>query len=502
MIKIFSEQTCTKDIVPSLSSHISYEQVAERTKQEIGVITSTNQQYAVCEGYTAWASLNPDDKIDLEARLTTDAEAIKREFALLCWKVRDSFEQRNIKPRTLASALLDLSVHEESPDSDSLLKEEEEALMNAKSVHDTFDVLRPHMNYFNYEILQFLIEGKGSKDDKSALTTFLKNFKEFCRRHVFEVPFNVHSNGHNSENSITQQKLHVKITKRFKSALLIKSASESAQSMSDSTQVEKVCSNKLGISLEDAKNIQRKLAQVLNLKPSSLFLESIAEGSVILTILLPMCVSLAGLDNNSEIAFLSSNGVTILCGPPGKPERQELIPNGIIVRWSPPEYGCDSLAHYQLYYQKKCELETSEWQEVQLTSLDTHMCVSDLSDGDTYVFKICTVSDVGTLQYSDESDPIVLYNSDISVKDIYTVITTVTTMCHEMTTLALSLADSNRIATSLLVKNIISQKQRAEITPTSKPSDRAMILSATIQKMKHFCAKPSAQFPRHTELAH
>ena len=185
LMKIFSEQACTKDIVKQLSSRIRYEQDAEADIEECDTkvyVISRNQQYAVCEGhmYTAWVDLKPADKIDLEARLITEAEVIRKEFALLCWKVRDSFERRDIKPRTLASVLLDLTVHEDSPDSYSLLKEKEEALMSAKSVHDTFDVLRPHMNFYNYEILQFLIEGKGSKDDKSALISFLKKFEDFA----------------------------------------------------------------------------------------------------------------------------------------------------------------------------------------------------------------------------------------------------------------------------------------------------------------------------------
>ena len=169
LIQILSEQSCTKDIVKSLSFHDSCELDVDDDTQDCNAeVFSHSQQYAVCEGrmYTAWVDLKPADKIDLETRLITDAELIRKEFALLCWKVRDSFEQRNIKPRTLASALLDLTIHENSSDSSSLLKEKEEALMSAKSVHDTFDVLRPHMNFFNHEILQFLIEGKGSKDDK------------------------------------------------------------------------------------------------------------------------------------------------------------------------------------------------------------------------------------------------------------------------------------------------------------------------------------------------
>ena len=481
LIKIFSEQTCTKDIVKSLSFHDSCEQDVDDNPQDCNMeVVSHSQQYAVCEGrmYTAWVDLKPADKIDLEARLTTDAEVIREEFALLCWKVRDSFEQRDIKPRTLASALLDLTINEDLSNGNSgipLLKEKEEALMSAKSVHDTFDVLRPHMNFFNYEILQFLIKGKGSKDDKMALSTFLKNFEEFCKRHIFEVPFTVYSNDQNSDNPIMQQRLHVKVTRHFKAALLTQGASESVPTTSDSTQIEKICSNKLGINLEDAKNIQRKFAKILNLKPSSLFLDSISEGSVILTFLLPGSVSLVDLDNNPEIVLLLSNGVIILCGPPGKPELKELTPNGIVLRWSPPEYGCGSLAQYILYYQKQCK--TSEWQIIKLNSFETHTCVPDLNDGDTYVFKICTVSDVGTLQYSNESSPIVLSADQILTNNIHKVIVA----NKDKLTSAFSSVEHNKIALTLSMNGVISKENEAQISLASTPSKKATLLVAAIE---------------------
>ena len=485
LIKIFSEQTCTKDIVKSISSRISCEEdIDDDTQDSSTEGVSHSQQYAVCEGrmYTAWVDLKPADKIDLEARLTTDAEVIREEFALLCWKVRDSFEQRDIKPRTLASALLDLTINEDLSNGNSgipLFKEKEETLMRAKSVHDTFDVLRPHMNFFNYEILQFLIKGKGSKDDKKALSTFLKNFEEFCKRHIFEVPFTVYSNDQNSDNPIMQQRLHVKVTRHFKAALLTQGASESVPTPSDSTQLEKICSNTLGINLEDAKNIQRKLAQILNLKPSSLFLDSISEGSVILTFLHPGSKSLAGLDTNPEIAFLSCNGlrVTVLCGPPGKPELKELTTKDVIVQWSPPEYGCNTLAQYILYYQKQCEQETSEWQMIKLNSLETHTCVPDLNDGDTYVFKICTVSDVGTLQYSSESSPIVLSADQILTNNIHKVIVA----NKDKLTSAFSSVEPNKIALTLSMNGVISKENEAQISLASTPSKKATLLVAAIE---------------------
>ena len=190
-----------------------------------------------------------------------------------------------------------------------------------------------------------------------------------------------------------------------------------------------------------------------------------------------MCVSLAGLDHNPEIALLSTNGIHILCGPPGKPELKELTPNGIIVTWSPLEYGCNSLAQYVLYYQKKCEHETSEWQKLELGLQETHTCVPDLSNGDTYVFMICTVSDVGTLQYSDESDPIVISADRILTNNIHQVIVA----NKDILISAFLSADPNTIAVMLSIKEIISAKFEAQISLSSTPSEKATLLVTAIE---------------------
>ena len=177
--------------------------------------------------YTAWETLDPDDNIDLEVRLLTDAETIGVKFAHLCTKARDSFEQRGISTLILADTLMDLTVYKPGSSCHDIipLLEEGGTLMRAQSVREIFRALRPHMSFFNYEILQFLIEGKGSEGDKVALATYLSNFMEFCKRHVFEVPFRTYSNGHQIESHKIKQNLHVKITKHFKAAFLIKNIS-------------------------------------------------------------------------------------------------------------------------------------------------------------------------------------------------------------------------------------------------------------------------------------
>jgi hypothetical protein len=257
---------------PNFFSRIRYETVIEVRKQAVGTVISTDQQYAIHEDhhmYTTWASLDPDDKINLEARLLTEAEAIGVKFAHLCTKARDSFEERDVRPQMLADTLMDLTVYKPGSSFHGiipLLKEEDGTLVRAQSVREIFHALSPHMSFFNYEILQFLIEGKGSEGDKVALDTYLKHFTEFCRRHVFEVPLTMYSSGQQIEGHKVKQRLHIKVTKHFKAAFLVRSTTEVLPITGDESQTDSVCSSKLGMSLEDAKNIQIKLANILHLQ--------------------------------------------------------------------------------------------------------------------------------------------------------------------------------------------------------------------------------------------
>ena len=408
---------------------------------------------------------------------------MRKRFAALLLSVIISFKQQDIEPRLLSSAVLALTEYDEPGIGKPLLEREKEALMKAQSVDDTFDVLRPHMTFFNYEILQFLIEQMGSRDDNINLQKFLQEFRRFCRRSVFEIPSNVL--GHSAEKVVDQQKFCIKITKQFKAAFLVQCVKESEVNSQTSSSIqlssrqedrEGVCAPELGISLEDAKHIQRKFASLLKLKVSSIYLDSVTSGSTVLTFLLPSHISLAGLDSDPDIIALSSNGIYILCGPPGKPEPKQLTSNGLVVQWSQPEYGLPCLAKYILYYRKKCS-ETSEWQKLEVGSLETHTCVPYLSDGGTYVLKICTVSDVETLQYSDESDPIVISADEILTNNIHKVIST----NKDTLISAFSSADANTIAVILSIQGVISKEDEIQISLASTPSEKATLLITAIE---------------------
>ena len=479
-LDILSQQEWTKDIfeILQLSSgaphkgdiHLQPRSTTAHspTKSKTAAEVKPHSEHSPSSEEYTFPTLNPDDALELEAQLITSAESMKKKFAALLWKTIESFKCQGISPRTLINGVLAVTEYEDPSIGKPLLEREKEVLAKVQSIDIIFDILRPHMTFFNYEILEFLIEIIGSNEDKRALQDYLHHFRHFCRRSVFEVPKSIF--GHSFEKAVGQQYFHVKITKTFKAAFL----SECTSVEGSSSEI--ICSPKLGISLENAKHIQRKLAVLLKLKFSSLYLDSVSAGSTILTFLIPAHISLAGLDSDPDIIALSSNGIHILCGPPGKPQPKELTSNGLVVQWTQPEYGLPSLAKYILYYQKKCN-ETNEWQKFQLSSLETLTCVPDLSDGDTYVFKICTVSDVGTLQYSDESDPIVISADRILTNNIHKVIVA----NKDTLTSAFSSADPNTIAVMLSIKGVISKEDEAQISLASTPSERATLLITAIE---------------------
>ena len=491
-LDILSKQEWTKDIMKVLQSCISPKQLRKDAGVQAvstGDHDSTDKEQISSSDISSngeehtFPELNSQDKAELEAQLILNADSMRKKFASLLVNVVTSLKRQGINPRELATTVLALTEYDDPAIGKPLLERHKDALMKAQTVDHTFDVLRPHMTFFNHEILEFLIEEMGSPNDKHKLQKFLQEFRRFCRRSVFEIPANVL--GHSVEKMIDQQKFCVKITKQFKAALLVQHTkqSEPDSQTASSTQLsstaedgEEICAPELGISLEDAKHIQRKLASVLKLKVSSIYLDTATSGSTILTFLLPSHISFAGLDSDPDIITLSSNGIHILCGPPGKPEPKELTSNGLVVQWSQPEYGLPSLAKYILYYLKKCN-EMSKWQKFQLSSLETHTCVPDLSDGDTYVFKICTVSDVGTLQYSDESDPIVISADGILTNNIHKVIVA----NKDTLTSAFSSADPNTIAVMLSIKGVISKEDEALISLASTPSEKATLLITAIE---------------------
>jgi hypothetical protein len=129
-------------------------------------------------------------------------------------------------------------------------------LIGSTSVDLVFTHLAPEMSFFNHETLEDIINAFGDEMDKVHLANYSKEFKEFCKRKVFEVEPGHYPCGQ-----------HLKQRKAF--AIVLPTG-------------EKMLRN-----LGDAVKIKETLSDVLDVPPASLHLHRIDRGSVILVFSIP-----------------------------------------------------------------------------------------------------------------------------------------------------------------------------------------------------------------------
>ena len=231
--------------------------------------TSTNEEKSF--PYLDVCGLSEDKKQDLEARLLKDAECMMYSFATLVFNSCQSIKQK-INPEGLAVCVLALDAFSDAAQVHSpLLKEKEKEIRNASTVEEIFLVLKGHWSFINYGILEHIIKTCGTKEDKTNLQKYVHQLKEFCKRRIFEVPPHVYGSESKKQN---WTKLTFKLDKKVPT-------------------------------LEDIRETQRLIAQILDIEPSTLYLCCVDEGCVQLLYLIPSFVAkeVFPLSNDQKIAL-------------------------------------------------------------------------------------------------------------------------------------------------------------------------------------------------------
>lgn len=232
--------------------------------------TSTNKEKLF--PYLDVSHLSEDEQQDLEARLLNDTERMIRSFASLVYKSCESLVKQNIDPESLAVCVLVLNAFSDTAQVHSpLLKDNEKEIRSASTVRKIFLVLKGHWSFINYGILEHIITNCGTEEDKQNLQEYINQLKEFCRRRIFEVPPHAYGNESKKQN---WAKLTLKLDKKFPT-------------------------------LEDIQETQRLIAQILDLKPSTLYLCRVDEGCVQLLYLIPSFVAKRAfpLHSHQEVAL-------------------------------------------------------------------------------------------------------------------------------------------------------------------------------------------------------
>ena len=201
-----------------------------------------------------FSELSIDEQEDLQAQIENLKLEIHRKFLRFEAELVSSLDRRITAAsmvRTLLNHFPECST--ESMYNISLLQEHKQALLDAKDIEGVFAIIHPYYSYYNYELLQTIVEAYGSEEDKKRMQQYIRDFTSYCKRVPCVEFYDDHC---------------LKSPKRVKLKF-------------------KLDYDKKHLTLADIKNIQRNISKLLNIRPSVLFLHSVGDGCTAVTFLVP-----------------------------------------------------------------------------------------------------------------------------------------------------------------------------------------------------------------------
>ena len=192
-------------------------------------------------------TLSEGDQENLNYILKKDTKKIMESFAYLSNRICDSLKRQGVTVDKLVRVAVTYSP--------SL----RDKLIGSMSVDQVFTNLVPEMSFFNHKTLENIINELGDPNDKDRLADYSKEFKEFCKRKVFEV-----EPGH---CTCGQRLSQLKGRKPF--AVVLPKDKDMIQN------------------LGDAVSIKETLADDLDIPPATLHLHRIDRGCIILVFSVP-----------------------------------------------------------------------------------------------------------------------------------------------------------------------------------------------------------------------
>ena len=205
--------------------------------------------------YLPVTTLSKSEKEDLIQKLSYDTTNIIKCFADLLSNTSESLKKRQVTVTRLVKVSLDFGAYESGRNEVPLLKEDETKLEKATTIDSAFIILRKHVSFFNHGILQHIIQHLGDENDQGKFDEFSGKFTAYCERRVFEAP----------------------------PAIFCPSGSEK----SGRNQFVVLASQHLIKTLTDVNSARIRIATLLGLAVSTLRLEKIDIGSVILVFSIP-----------------------------------------------------------------------------------------------------------------------------------------------------------------------------------------------------------------------
>ena len=136
------------------------------------------------------SGLTHEQQQELRGRLQFESQEIIIKFQKLVSATIKSFQERCVPLDDLVSYVMALGAF------DPVLKKSQvpvfyhrfEKLKAADTIAKVFMVLNNYFSFFNYHILENIIEELGTEEDKERLKTYKEHFNTYAKRRIFECP--------------------------------------------------------------------------------------------------------------------------------------------------------------------------------------------------------------------------------------------------------------------------------------------------------------------------
>ena len=136
------------------------------------------------------SGLTNEQQRKLRSRLRVESQEIMFEFQQLFSTVYKSLCKQNVPVTKLVTHLLSLGALDpiSKQSQKPLLQTFFQELRNAGSIEDVLWVIRDYFSFFNYHVIEHIVNGLGTDQDKVELQTYKEQFCQYSKRRIYECP--------------------------------------------------------------------------------------------------------------------------------------------------------------------------------------------------------------------------------------------------------------------------------------------------------------------------
>ena len=137
--------------------------------------------------YLNLSGFTPKQQEDLRERLRCESQQIMSQFQNLVSRTASSLIKRNVPRDELVIHIMNLKAFDMfSEQQVPLFQDYHKKLEAADTILKVFIVLHDYISFFNYDIIEHIINVLGTDEDKAELQNYKIKFDQYARRRIYE----------------------------------------------------------------------------------------------------------------------------------------------------------------------------------------------------------------------------------------------------------------------------------------------------------------------------